>query len=393
MQKLHFDCFSGISGDMVLGALLDIRQNSSFLISELSKLGLDDEFTLKVEKGNTHSIAGANVHVLLASEEGHAGHHHAHMRTLDDINAIIDDSSLSLYVKDMAKKVFLTIAEAEAKVHGTDIQKVHFHEVGAVDSIVDIVGACILLDALGEVEVSCSAINVGSGTVYCAHRTLPVPAPATAELLQGIPVFSNEIQGELATPTGVALIKTFAAKFGGTPDMKIEKIGYGLGKRDTGSPNGLRAILGTADENSNDMVFEIQANIDDMTGEALSYACEKLFEAGAVDVWQQPIYMKKGRVGAMLCAICKGVYRDSVIQAIFRNTTTIGIRFDLKSREVLQRESVSVDTAFGEIPAKRIKRCGTEEVVPEYEACRAVAEKHGVSLKAVYEAVVAKDGI
>jgi uncharacterized protein (TIGR00299 family) protein len=303
---------------------------------------------------------------------------------LHHITKIIDDSSLSPSVKDKAKRVFTRLAEAEAKVHGTSVEKVHFHEVGAVDAIVDVVGAAIGVERLGIVRIICSPIPTGSGVVHCEHGVMPIPAPATADLLRGVPLAACEEPGELVTPTGAAIRTTRAESYGPTPAMRIGQIGYGAGTREGQTrPNLLRLFVGDTAESSDeyDEVVVLETNLDDATGEQIAHAFEALFAAGALDVFIIPITMKKGRPGTLLSVIATPEHEAACEEALFANTTTFGIRRQTCKRSKLSRQSETVPTRFGPIRVKIGRRGGRILLVaPEYEDCAAAARKHSAAL-------------
>jgi uncharacterized protein (TIGR00299 family) protein len=428
MEKriLYFDCFSGISGDMTIGALLDLGIDQNLFLAELSKINLD-EFNVEIRKGLKKGISGTDFTVHLHTHEhsheeqhhhdhghehehhhyehehnhshGHEHthehhpaekpHNHAHTRNLADIYTIIDNSELSEYVKTASKKIFLIVAEAEAKIHGKTIDEVHFHEVGAVDSIVDIIGAAICVEMLKIDEIQCSEINLGSGFVHCEHGIFPVPAPATLEILKGVPVYSKNAKKELTTPTGAAILKALCSEFGSLPEFVIEKIGYGLGKRDMETPNVLRVIIGK--KKSNSTLTMLETNIDNMNPEIYSYLFPKLLENGALDVFTTPIVMKKNRPANILSVLCKEDNAELMEAIIFTETTTLGIRKYKVEREELKREFKKVTTKYGEITVKFAFRQGKLlKFAPEYEECKVIAERTNTSLIQVLDSVRAE---
>ena len=420
MEKriLYFDCFSGISGDMTIGALLDLGIDQNLFLAELSKINLD-EFEVEIKKGLKKGISGTDFTVHLHTHDHHEEKHHqehehehqqaehehnhshehahehshtekphdhAHTRNLSDIYKIIDNSVLSEYVKTASKKIFLIVAEAEAKIHGKTIDEVHFHEVGAVDSIVDIIGAAICVEMLKIDEIQCSEINLGSGFVHCEHGIFPVPAPATLEILKGVPVYSKNAKKELTTPTGAAILKALCNDFGNLPEFVIEKIGYGLGKRDMESPNVLRVIIGKS--KSPKTLTMLETNIDNMNPEIYSYLFPKLLENGALDVFTTPIVMKKNRPANILSVLCKKENAELLESILFTETTTLGIRKYKVEREELQREFRKVVTQFGEITVKYAFRDGVLlKFAPEYEECRQIAENLKIPLIQVIDLV------
>lgn len=384
---LYFDCFAGISGDMTVAALLDLGVDPADLRAELDKLGVDG-WDIAISQGNRNGLRGTRFEVNL--QHAVSSHHHSHQhphRNLYDIEAIIDNSSLHDGVKNRSKEIFAVLASAEARVHGRPVEEVHFHEVGALDSIIDIVGAAICLDILGIEHICASPLNLGGGLVHCAHGTLPVPAPATAEILQGVPVFSSGVQVELVTPTGAAIIKTLARDFAPLPRMTIEKSGYGIGSREIPEmPNLLRVLLGSPPAGETYMILE--TNIDDMNPEIYSYLFPLLLEKGALDVYLTGIIMKKNRPGVMLSILCRRGDVKALQEILFTETTTLGVRCREVERVELARTQATVDTSLG---AVRVKQAYLEgellKSAPEYEDCRAMAEKHGLPLREVYNII------
>jgi len=410
MEKriLYFDCFSGISGDMTIGALLDLGIDQDLFLAELNKIHLD-EFEIEIKRGLKKGISGTDFTVHLTHQEHsheehthehthehhhdhshehehtHEHHHtekphdHAHTRNLSDIYKIIDSSDLSEYVKTASKKIFLIVAEAEAKIHAKTIDEVHFHEVGAVDSIVDIIGAAICVEMLQIDEIQCSDINLGSGFVHCEHGVFPVPAPATLEILKGVPVYSRNAKKELTTPTGAAILKALCSEFGSLPEFIIEKIGYGLGKRDMETPNVLRVIIGK--KKSPSTLTMLETNIDNMNPEIYSYLFPKLLDNKALDVFVTPIIMKKNRPANILSVLCNEEMAGQLEEILFTETSTLGIRKYKVEREELQREFKNVTTRYGMITVKYAFRNGKLlKFTPEYEDCRLIAEKTNVPL-------------
>lgn len=384
MKILYFDCFSGISGDMTIGALLDLGLDEQLFRKELNKLRLEG-YKLVIGKSIKNGITGMDVHVIHS--------HEPHARNLRDIEALIDESGISQSVKDFCKKVFREISAAEAKVHDKDIYEIHFHEVGAVDSIVDIVGTAICLDLLGIERVYASKLHDGHGLIKCQHGTIPVPVPAVMEMLSGsgIPLIQTDINTELVTPTGMGIIKCLSSAFGDMPQMTIDRVGYGMGKKETESFNALRIVMGTLDENEKDTPDEIvllETNIDDMNGEALGYTMELLFETGALDVFYTPIFMKNNRPAVMLTVIARIQDEEKLADMILRETTTLGIRRSTFKRYCMNREIIKVLTEFGDIRVKVASRNGFIKYAPEYEDCRNIARKTGKTFVEVYNAVL-----
>lgn len=398
-KTLYFDCFSGISGNMTLGALIDLGIETDKFISELKKLSLDG-YEIKITHEKSNGISGTYVNVVLDKQEsGHASHSHSHehshhMRNLADIEKIIDQGDLSTSVKDFSKKVFREIARAEAKVHDTDVESVHFHEVGAVDSIVDIVGTAICLELLGVEKVFSSGLHDGQGFIECQHGIIPVPVPAVMEMLAGsnIPLTSEDIQTELVTPTGMGIIKSLAAGFGKMPEMKIDKVGYGMGSREIGRLNALRVVMGTLTENdrTSDEIIVLETNIDDMSPEFLGFTAEKLFENGALDVYFTPIYMKKNRPAYMLTVISNREDEEILSDIILVETSTLGIRKSTAKRSCMNREISKISTEIGDVRVKVAVKGDFTKAAPEYEDCREIAVKTGMPIREVYEIVMQK---
>ena len=380
MALAYFDCFSGISGDMTLSALVDAGVSIDVLRSELAKLNLPG-YEIKSEKVKRSEIAATKIHVIIDKKDQQSRH-------LSDILSIIESSALSSPVKEKSSRIFTRLADAEAKVHGTTPDRIHFHEVGAVDSIVDNVGAIIGLELLGITRVMASAINVGSGTVKTAHGMLPIPAPATTELLVGIPFYQSSTPFELTTPTGAVIISTLCSSFGPLPPMKVNRIAYGAGDKEfPGMPNVLRLMIGepvaSYDE---DTSIIIETNIDDMSPQIYGYLVDRLMLQGAHDVYLTPIIMKKGRPAILLSVLTDKTKTDVVLDTIFRETTSIGVRIHEVGRKKLSREAREVETVYGKIRIKISKR-GDEvlTITPEYEDCRRIAEEKQIPLKQVIE--------
>ena len=386
MRCLYFDCFSGISGDMTLAALLDLGVPRRYLLSELSKLSLGN-YRLEIKAAMRHGISGKSLRVITTPEKKHAHHHHHH-RTFADIETMINASSLSAGVKERSISVFARLARAEATVHRKKPTEVHFHEVGALDSIVDIVGTVIALEYLDAGHICASAIPLGSGSVTCEHGTLPVPAPATVLLLKGIPVYDSDIRAELVTPTGAALISSLAAGFGAMPAMRMQAVGYGAGSREHATiPNMLRIIQGELQAPVvQDSVFVLEATIDDMSPEWAGFAMEKLLEAGALDVAFIPAQMKKNRPGLLLSVVSRPEDRHLLSAAMLEHTTTAGVRMQPAERTTLARKAASIKTPLGTLRAKMLHGTGGQRLVPEYESCAQLARKKGLPLREIYEA-------
>jgi pyridinium-3,5-bisthiocarboxylic acid mononucleotide nickel chelatase len=385
MRTAYFDCFSGISGDMMTGALVDAGANFEALRARLSTLNVPG-YELAIEKMTKQGIAGTKFHVHVHDP----GTEH---RRLRDIEAILRGSALESHIQDRALEVFTRLAVAEATVHHMTIDQVHFHEVGAIDSIVDITGAVIGLDLLGVKRVLASAINVGAGFLRAAHGVLPVPGPATAELLKGAPTYARGTDGELTTPTGAALLATLAESFGPLPYLCVEQIGYGAGTKDLPhAPNLLRVFIGEDGARGDaDMITVLEANLDDMNPEWFEYAQEQLFAQGALDVFYTPIFMKKNRPATKLTVLCEAGKVEAIVDTLFQDTSTFGVRTYEVRRQKLQRFSQMVDTAYGPIAVKVGQWRGQViQISPEYESCRQAVRRCGIPLKKVYQAAEAQ---
>ena len=423
MKTLYLDLFSGISGDMFLGALLDLGADLEALEHELEKLGLGGEYHLHVSRQQRGAIAGTKFDVHLehdceshdhdhghghehAHNHGHGHHHHEgehhhheheHGRTFADIKKLIAGSKLSDWVKAKSTAIFLRVANAEGKIHGHPPDEVHFHEVGAVDSIIDIVGACVALELLGQPRLLASTVTEGTGWVKCAHGRFPVPTPATLEILgaRGVSVSQCDERHELVTPTGAALLAELVESFGPLHGLRPERIGYGLGTRENKTrPNVLRAVLGSASAGAahdweTDFVCVLQTNLDDTNAELLGSFVEKAMTSGALDVFHTPIQMKKSRPGVLLSLLCAEAEADRFAEMILRETSAFGVRRHTAERRKLRREFITVATSFGDVQVKLGKLDGqTVQSAPEFESCRALAEKSNVPIKQVYEAAL-----
>ncbi|HKV28869.1 MAG TPA: nickel pincer cofactor biosynthesis protein LarC [Candidatus Acidoferrales bacterium] len=381
MKIAYFDCFSGIGGDMVLGALVDAGVDLCELEAELRKLKLDG-WKLTAEKVQRRAIFATKVNV-----ETRETHHHRH---LSPILKMIDDAALAPRPTERARRIFQRLGEAEAKVHNIPIEKVHFHEVGAVDSIIDIVGAAIGFELLGIDDFACSIMDVGCGRVQTEHGLLPVPAPATTELLRDAPTFSSGIEKELVTPTGAAIATTLSTQYARMPAMKLKAVGYGAGSADLPQqPNVLRLMIGEAigsgaEQHWDESVAVIEANLDDMSPQIYGYFAERALAAGALDIFSTAVQMKKNRPGQLVTLLCEISNRERLIDLLFRETTTIGIRTHEVRRQTLARESLPVETPLGTIRMKVSRLNGTVlNAAPEYEDCQRIATQKGVPLKEV----------
>lgn len=417
MKTLYLECAMGASGDMLMGALLELIGDAEGFIRRMNALGLPGvavrrapsekcgilgthvevsvhghhEQSLDADTGHTHEHGHDHDH---DHDHGHDHHHehdhnqdhdhhhehdhghgHHHHAGMEEIAHIIGHLDVSSHVKDDALAVYRLIAEAESKAHGRPVSQVHFHEVGALDAVADVVGVCLLMEAIGPDTVVASPVHVGSGQVRCAHGILPVPAPATAHILQGVPIYGGTVRGELCTPTGAALIKHFASSFGPMPAMTLQAVGYGMGSKDFEAANCLRACLGETQAQAA-QVCELACNLDDMTGEALGYAQERLWEAGALDVYTTAIGMKKGRPGVMLTCLARPEQAKALAELMLRHTTTLGVRQRELARYTLERGFETVQTEFGPIRLKCARCGGQTRLKPEYEDVARAARAH-----------------
>jgi uncharacterized protein (TIGR00299 family) protein len=385
MRTLYFDCFAGASGNMILGGLIALGVDRVSLVGELSKLNISD-FKLDVTAVDRSGILSTHVEVKVP-------HEHVH-RHLHDIEKIVNGSELSESVKERATKIFSRLAQAEAKVHGIDVNKVHFHEVGAMDAIIDVVGSCIGFEMLSIERFACSKIHVGSGFVNMAHGKFPVPPPAVAELLQNVPIYSTEIEGELITPTGAAIISTVCDSYGQLPEMLVEHTAYGAGTRAYEKfPNVLRMMIGTSHHvqrtTNNELLTLLETNIDDLSPQILGYVMERAFEFGALDCWFTPIQMKKNRPATMIAILCDAGKRELFSNLLYEETSTLGIRFRQVERECLERESVAVTTEYGPIEVKVGRIAGRiVNAMPEYEQVRTAAIENGIAFRIIADAAM-----
>ena len=380
LRAAYFDCYSGISGDMILGALVDLGVDPRKIRKALKTLDLKG-YKLKTSRVQRGLIAGTKVQVSLTK----SSHHPA--RKYSDIKKLIADSDLSSTAKKNSLEIFKRIAQVEAAIHDTTMEKIHFHEIGAVDSIVDIVGGVVAIESLKLDKIYASPLNVGEGFVQCDHGCLPVPAPATLKLLQGIPVFSNGIKKELTTPTGAAMIGFYADKFGSLPAMKIVGDGYGAGDHIIAEmPNMLRVVLGEISAESDEELVLIETNIDDMNPEFYEGTMESLFKAGALDVYLTPIIMKKSRPANKISVLSSETDRQAMTEILLHETSSFGVRYFRIGRTVLEREMKTVNISWGSVRIKIGKFNGKViQISPEYEDCKKIAYKEKVPVKQVYE--------
>jgi uncharacterized protein (TIGR00299 family) protein len=387
MRTLYFDCFAGASGNMILGALIAAGVDVNELSAELRKLNLPD-FELTVESVDRSGISAVHVSVEIPDEKKH--------RHLPEIESIIVSSTLSDSVKARSIAIFRRLADAEAKVHGIDVEKVHFHEVGAFDALIDIVGSCIGFEMLHIERFECSKIHVGSGFVEMAHGKFPVPPPAVTEILKNIPIYSTEVEGELITPTGAALIAELSDSYNGIPEISLELSAYGAGTRNPVKfPNVLRILIGESNAGAagTEQLTLLETNIDDLSPQILGYVMERAFELEALDCWFTPIQMKKNRPATMVSILCSNENEQRMLELLYRETTTIGVRVQKVSRNFLDREVKTISTEFGEVGVKIASRKG--EVMnsqPEFEHLKTVAKANDVPLRSVLEAVRRESG-
>ena len=423
MKTLYLECAMGAAGDMLTAALLELTGDRQAFIDKMNAIGLPG-VKVAAEESVKCGITGTHIRVTVDGMEEEAGdahdhhhehehHHHDHDRhhehahdhheeehdhhhdhehghhhhaSVADIEGLINGLDVSDRVKADAKAVYALIADAESRVHGRPVTEIHFHEVGTLDAVADVVGVCLLMEQLAPDQVIASPVHTGSGHVHCAHGILPVPAPATALILEGIPSYGGKVSGELCTPTGAALLKHFVSRFGDRPVMAVEAIGYGMGKKDFDQANCVRAFLGQS-EGERETITRLECNLDDMTGEDIAFAMEQLFAAGARDVYTQPIGMKKSRPGILLSVICLAQDADRLAEVMMKHTTTLGIRRQDMSRYVLDRKQETVSTEYGPVRVKRASGMGVDRVKPEYEDIAALAKEHNVPLAVIREAV------
>jgi pyridinium-3,5-bisthiocarboxylic acid mononucleotide nickel chelatase len=382
MKTAYFDTFAGASGDMMLGAMVDAGVDPQALTEQLSLLNVTG-FDLRFEKVKRAGLTATYAVVTIQPEGGH--------RHLSDILKIIDNSSLAAGVKERATNIFTRLGEAEARVHNEPIENVHFHEVGALDAIVDVVGAAICFDLLGIEEFICSPLHVGSGMVEMEHGRFPVPPPAVVDLLKGVPFYSTDIKGELLTPTGAAIITTVSKQYGPIPPIEVAQVGYGAGTREYETfPNVLRVLIGTSEpeSDSDERLLMIETNIDDVSPQIVGHVMDRAFELGALDCYFTAVQMKKNRPGVLLSVLCEKRAKDSIMQLLFRETTTLGIRTYEVNRRALPRSIVRVETQYGPIDVKVAHLNGqVVNEMPEFDQCRSAARKAGVPVRVVENAV------
>lgn len=432
MKTLYIECNMGAAGDMLMAALLELLPDPDEFIGKLNNIGLPGvrvEKELSVKCG----ITGTHVSVYVGDSEeeshdispghvdGHSHHEHSHHEhlhhehvhgtgqdgyifqehthnhdthghmhqehghaNLEEIQRLLCSLSIPDKVKEDAMKIYSLIAEAEAKVHGKPVEDIHFHEVGTMDAVADVVGVCMLIDTLAPRKIIVSPVHTGSGQVRCMHGILPVPAPATAYILRGVPAYGGEIRGELCTPTGAAIIRHFADEFGSRPVMVVDRIGYGMGKKDFPAANCVRVFSGETNQQSADIV-EIDCNLDDITGEQLGFALETLLEKGALDVYIIPIQMKKNRPGYKLVCLCRPDDEDRMVQLILQHTTTLGVRCSDRRRHTMERHIETIETEYGAVRIKKASGFGVEKSKLEYDDLARIARENGLSLADIKE--------
>jgi conserved hypothetical protein TIGR00299 len=402
MRTLYLDCGMGAAGDMLAAALLELLPDQDTVLSELNVLGIPG-VEIKKKAAQKCGITGTHISVTVNGQEeesldfsaynhehehehghehSHDGEHTHHHSGMHEIEHIIESLRLSTKVQSDVLAVYGLIAEAESHAHGVPVTDIHFHEVGTMDAIADIAAVCLLMDKLAPQQVVVSPIHVGSGHVRCAHGILPVPAPATAYILRDVPIYGGGVKGELCTPTGAALLKHFATQFGEMPVMRVKTIGYGMGRKDFEAANCVRALLGETEE-CGDTVTKLSCNLDDMTAEDTSFAMERFFEAGALEVYTVPVGMKKSRPGVLLCVMCRESEKDNMVRLMFRHTTTLGVRENISRRYTLERSVVTLETSFGPVRQKLSQGYETTRAKYEFEDLAKIAREKGLSLAEV----------
>ena len=417
MKTLYLECDMGAAGDMLTAALLELTEDRQAFVDRMNALGLPG-VQVCAEPAVKCGITGTHMKVTVNGAEEEAGdshyhehedhhdhehhhdhddhhhehhhdhehHHEHHHASMTDISALIDALPVSEKVRTDAKAVYALIADAESRVHGRPVAEIHFHEVGTMDAVADVVGVCLLMEQLAPEQVIASPVHTGSGHVHCAHGILPVPAPATAMILQGIPSYSAGVKGELCTPTGAALLKHFVTRFGDRPVMTVSAVGYGMGKKDFDQANCVRAFLGES-EGAREAITKLECNLVDMTGEHIGFATEELLAAGARDVVTQPVQMKKNRPGILLSVICLPGDADRLAEVMMKHTTTLGIRRQDMSRYALSRREETVSTPYGDVRVKRSEGMGVERTKPEYDDLAAIAREKDLPLNTIRQEI------
>ena len=409
MRTIYLDCSMGAAGDMLMAALLELLPEKDTFLQKMQSLGLPG-LEISAEPSVKCGITGTHMRVLIhGEEEGHphehaaeepfhshadapeAAHAHVHVHPhhhtdLDELTHRISHLNVSEAVRSDILAVYQSIADAESRVHGVPVEQIHFHEVGSLDALADVTGVCLLMELLAPEQVLASPVHVGSSQVRCAHGILPVPAPATALLLEGIPIYGGRIRGELCTPTGAALLRRFVTRFGPLPPMRVEKTGYGMGMKDFEAANCVRAMLGQTEESAGH-ILELACNLDDMTPEAVGFAMEQLFAAGALDVYTTPIGMKKNRPGVLLTCMCREDDREAMLRTIFRHTSTLGVRVSVCDRYTLSRRQYVVQTPDGEIRVKESSGWGVLRRKAEFEDLAHISRQTGKSIAEVLDTI------
>jgi len=417
MKTLYFECNMGAAGDMLMAALLELHNAPQEFLKKLNGIGIPNVF-VSAQPSVKCGITGTHITVTVNGEEEgghehtHHDHHHEHIHdehnhhhhehkheehdhhhshnSYHDIEHLIGHLNVSDTVKKNALEVYKLIAEAESRAHGVSVDKIHFHEVGEMDALADITGVCMLIEELAPDVIFASPVNTGSGHVRCAHGVLPVPAPATAYILQNVPMYNDQTQGELCTPTGAALLKHFVKEFRAMPVLSVNKTGYGMGKKDFEKANCVRAYIGNT-RGVSEEVTELVCNLDDMTPEAVAFAQQLLFEEGALDVYTTPVCMKKGRMGLMFTCMCRSELKDKMVSLIFKHTTTLGMRENTSRRYTLQRERKEIQTKYGSVRIKTAYGYGVKKSKPEYEDIAKIARENGLSIQEVLKEIGLSD--
>ena len=384
MKTLYLDCGMGAAGDMLTAALLELLPDKAGFMEELNDLGIPG-VQFAAEKCEKFGITGTHMKVTVHGEEEESGHHHHH-GSLTDIRGIVSGLPIPTMVKLDILSVYEEIAQAESHVHGVPVEQIHFHEVGTMDAIADVTAVCLLLHRLSPDKIISSPVHVGSGQVRCAHGILPVPAPATAHILRGIPIYGGEITGELCTPTGAALLKYSVGEFGPMPVMRVQAIGYGMGKKDFPRANCVRAMLGET-EDAGDRIVELRCNVDDMTGEAVGFALEQLMTGGALDAFTVPIGMKKSRPGVLITVLCREEQKEAMVRLMLKHTTTLGIREFPCRRYTLSRTTETLDTPYGVVRKKVSFGYGVRREKFEYDDLAKIAREQALSIAEVLKKI------
>lgn len=386
MRTLFIDCGMGAAGDMLTAALLAVYEDKDTFLREINA-ALAGRAVVSAAPDVKCGVQGLHVSVVInGDEEGEKLHHHHRHTSIGEIRDFLKAAPVSEQVRADALAVFDRIAAAEAAVHGKEMENIHFHEVGSIDAVADVLGVCLLMEKLRPERVLASPVNVGGGTVKCAHGVLPVPAPATERLLRGIPYYEGDIKSELCTPTGAALLGYFVQAFTELPPMRVSACGYGMGKKDFGRLNAVRILLGQT-ESEKERLLELNCNVDDMTGEELGFALEELMKVGALDAWTETIGMKKGRPGVLINCLCRPEEREKLLHCLFLHTTTLGVRERICGRYAMEREIRTAESAYGPVRVKHSRGFGVSREKPEYEDLARLARENGVSLRDVRDSL------